>query len=199
MSKPCAYCKELGHHIKFCVSLKDKNRRKDSGTEPKPKLNAVITKIQAAVKPLKKNNIFRDLYSSSSDDEIEEGEIVEFDRHNRFGQFLKSEVISEAESVGLPRKQQGEVQGFSTQAVSLRETKEFRRENATNDSDSDSSSWKRRSTNNNTNVIYIPCVKKLEDDDQDENYPIYNYEPCPFLEKYKGMSWAEIEYYSESD
>jgi len=155
MSKPCAYCKELGHHIKFCVSLKDKNRRKDSVTEPNTKLNAVITKTQAAaVKPLKKNNIFRDLYSSSSDDEIEEGEIVEFDRHNRF---------------------------------------------ATNDSDSDSSSWKRRSTNNNTNVIYIPCVKKLEDDDQDENYPIYNYEPCPFLEKYKGMSWAEIEYYSESD
>ena len=46
------------------------------------------------------------------------------------GQFLKTEVISEAESVGLPRKQQGEVQGFSAQAVSLRETQEFRRENA---------------------------------------------------------------------
>ncbi len=90
--------------------------------------------------------MFVDLYSSSSDDEVEEGEIVEERR--------------------------------STHSLDNK--------------------WTRSGTRN----IYIPrAMEELEDTTSDEDYvpPVYNYESYIYLEKYKGMSWAEIEYYSDSD
>lgn len=156
MSKPCAYCKELGHHIRECTVLKEKNRRQEPVASSDHHLRKSPKKVEINLSKTK--NVFSDLYSSSSDEEIEEGEIVEVDRLTRY-------VTTESES----------------------------------DSDSMSSSesnWARKSTN--CKIIYIPCVKKQEEIDE-YVHPVYNYEPCPFLEKYNGMSWAEIEYYSEDE
>jgi hypothetical protein len=71
MNRPCAYCKELGHHIKACSLLAEKNRKQDTRT-----VKTVSRELPNTRKPEKKN-MFVDLYSSSSEDEVEEGEIVE--------------------------------------------------------------------------------------------------------------------------
>jgi len=77
MSRPCAYCKETGHHIRDCLELAEKNRRQamKSGA---PRPQCVEQKKPLAVFNRPKNT-FANLYSSS-DDETEEGEIVESDQ-----------------------------------------------------------------------------------------------------------------------
>ena len=69
----CAYCHNLGHHIRDCVELANKNRRRSSITKP----IAVAPLVKAQIVAPK--NVFSALcsYSSSSEDEEEEGEIVE--------------------------------------------------------------------------------------------------------------------------
>ena len=71
----CAYCHIVGHHIRNCVELANKNRRKRDTCLVPAKPTPAITK-QAIVAP---KNAFSALYSSSDDedDEVEEGEIVE--------------------------------------------------------------------------------------------------------------------------
>jgi|LauGreDrversion4_2_1035121.scaffolds.fasta_scaffold253683_2 hypothetical protein len=72
MDRPCAYCKELGHHIRFCGLLQGKAKRQDTTMyvvpNPTPVSKVVITTA---------SNRFASMYSSSSDDEVEDGEIVE--------------------------------------------------------------------------------------------------------------------------
>ena len=72
MDRPCAYCKEFGHHIRFCQLLEDKNYRQKSIYIPTPMPTP-------ARKVIVTSNRFANIYSSS-DDELEEGEIVEEDR-----------------------------------------------------------------------------------------------------------------------
>jgi hypothetical protein len=103
----CAYCKEVGHHIRQCAKLEEKNNRcpkksaKYSGLEEggirglsrenpsgSRRYNQQITVVIPCVsKPVLQkpysslcesgilHNVFADLYSS--DDDIEDGEIVE--------------------------------------------------------------------------------------------------------------------------
>ena len=75
--RPCAYCKEFGHHIRVCKLLEAKNLRKN------PRVSMVNPHIPP--NPATKNT-FADL---SSDDEIEDGEIVE-DR------ILRMSVVKDA-------------------------------------------------------------------------------------------------------
>ena len=72
----CAYCKEVGHHIRQCAKLEEKNNR-----YPK-KIQQITVVIPCVSKPVlqKPHNVFADLYSS--DDDIEDGEIVEDDLHS---------------------------------------------------------------------------------------------------------------------
>ena len=67
---PCAYCKQPGHHIRYCKLLEDKNR-----TVAKSRMQP--TKPQKTSNPspdFSTKNKYAELYSS---DEVEEGEIVE--------------------------------------------------------------------------------------------------------------------------
>ena len=75
MNRPCAYCKELGHHIKVCSLLAEKNRKQDTRTVKT--VSGSFSRETTGEFP--KKNMFVDLYSSSSEDEVEveEGEIVE--------------------------------------------------------------------------------------------------------------------------
>ena len=69
----CAYCHNLGHHIRDCVELANKNRRRSSPAITKPIAVAPLVKAQI-VAP---KNVFSALCCYSSSDEEEEGEIVE--------------------------------------------------------------------------------------------------------------------------
>ena len=72
MERPCAYCKEFGHHIRYCSVLKNKNKIQESravrSIVPTPVRKVVVV-----------TNMFASIYNSS-DDEVEDGEIVEEDR-----------------------------------------------------------------------------------------------------------------------
>ena len=73
-SRACAYCHNLGHHIRDCVELQNKNRRRQQEATPaKPIAAAPLVKAQI-VAP---KNVFSALCCYSSSDEEEEGEIVE--------------------------------------------------------------------------------------------------------------------------
>jgi len=85
MQRPCAYCKIQGHHIRDCEERKAAEERKRNSAQPASSQNwqtvrSAATTPKYVPPPLRKvetvNNKFANLYSSS-DDEIEEGEIVE--------------------------------------------------------------------------------------------------------------------------
>lgn len=87
MQTPCAYCKEIGHHIRYCNVLADKNRSQKS-----PIVVVVNeTKVIVNNKTQTATNKFAQLYSSD-EEEIEEGEIVE-DISVRFAS-LNSDISS---------------------------------------------------------------------------------------------------------
>ena len=71
MERPCAYCKEFGHHIRYCSVLKNKNKIQDARA-----MRIVPTPVR---KVIVKTNMFATIYNSS-DDEIEDGEVFEEDR-----------------------------------------------------------------------------------------------------------------------
>ena len=72
MDRPCAYCKEFGHHIRYCSLLDDKKHHQ--------KMNSVHVMVPTPVnRVIVTSNMFATIYSSS-DDEVEDGEIVEEDR-----------------------------------------------------------------------------------------------------------------------
>lgn len=86
----CAYCKEVGHHIRQCAKLEEKNTRYSK------KNHQITVVIPSVSKPVSQNphNVFADLYSSS-DDDIEDGEIVE----ERSAPFrLRSSIGSDSDS-----------------------------------------------------------------------------------------------------
>ena len=97
MSRPCAYCKELGHHIKFCRLLEEKNRLKQ--VAPKKSSQPVSApSTSRKPDPSLKKNMFVNLYSSS-DDEVEDGEIVEdVQIHTSDSESSISSVLSMSEN-----------------------------------------------------------------------------------------------------
>jgi len=102
MERPCAYCKEFGHHIRACKLLEAKNRRQQSAVTPtfKQVLPSVI-KVSISAKPSTKNT-FAELYSS--DDEVEEGEIVEEHRPKRMAVVSVLEPSCEPPTPPPPQK-----------------------------------------------------------------------------------------------
>lgn len=74
MSRPCAYCKEIGHHIRDCRELAEKNRRQAMKKNAPPRLEHKQAQTRPNLIKINKS-IFANLYSSS-DDELEEGEII---------------------------------------------------------------------------------------------------------------------------
>lgn len=155
MSRPCAYCKTPGHHIRDCSELAEKNRRQEMKKSITAKTETIKIPIPSHNKHPK--NAFANLYSSS-DDEIEEGEIIE--THSDEGSLSSS--------------------------------------NSDN-------AWNRSGLKS----IYIPtptCDKTStslknnpEDEEEEDDRPEYVYVhiPCDITLKYKGWSWADIEYDTE--
>ena len=77
MSRPCAYCNEMGHHIRYCRELANKNRRqamKTTAPPPPPPHKRVEQKKEIKPTPVRiRTSIYANLYLPS-DDETEEGE-----------------------------------------------------------------------------------------------------------------------------
>ena len=73
MQRPCAYCKENGHHIRDCALLAAKNNR--MGKQPESR-NCNVQVPKCVVPKPKSMNMYANL-CDSSDDEVEEGEVVE--------------------------------------------------------------------------------------------------------------------------
>ena len=177
MQKPCAYCKEFGHHIRACGVLELKNRRQQY-----PALNRYtppsIVKVSITNSfPVRTNfekptkNTFAELYSSS-DDEVEEGEIVEEDRPHRLRVAIVSDSDSDSDSTcSLPPP-----------------PPPSRSDNG----------WKR----SGTIVVKIPMVvvenKRYEQPEVEEELSEETLAEIArfsaFMQKLRGRSWADIEY-----
>jgi len=170
MQRPCAYCKEFGHHIRACELLEAKNRRqqvqvpiaKPQVPIAKPQVPPSIIKVSIVTKPAAKNT-FAELYSS--DDEVEEGEIVEERRPNKIAVVSDSETSCEPPPPSPPPQ------------------------------------W----TRSGIKGIQIPrCQPIVESDSEDEgpgcDYGALAYslsEMAKYMEKFRGRSWADIEYDSD--
>lgn len=170
MQRPCAYCKELGHHIRMCELLEAKNRRQVPMAKPqvhtaKPQVPQSIIKVSITPKYVAKNT-FAELYSS--DDEVEEGEIVEERRPNRIA------VVSDSESSCEPPPPPPKCD----------------------------STW----TRSGIKVVQLPrCDPVAVDGDSEDEGPGCDYEAlaaslaemASYMEKFRGRSWADIEYDSD--
>ena len=102
MQIPCAYCKEFGHHIRFCSILEAKNRNQQYPASNAHIPSSIIKVSITGSFPFRTTtakqakNIFAELYSS--DGEVEEGEIVEEDRVRPSRFAVVSDYYSESES-----------------------------------------------------------------------------------------------------
>ena len=161
MQRPCAYCKEFGHHIRECELLEAKNRRQPALLE-KSYVPPSIIKVSITPKPVAKNT-FAELYSS--DDEVEEGEIMEERRPNKIA------VVSDSENSCEPPPPP------PTQ-------------------------W----TRSGIKVVQLPrCQPVIVESDSDDeghgcDYGALAYslsEMAKCMEKFRGRSWADIEYDSD--
>jgi hypothetical protein len=144
----CSYCKGP-HHIRYCSILKEKNNRSSKFSAATV---AEVRVVERKVAPQIVQNTFIDLYSSSDDDEIEEGEIVEENRKAR-----REPVVEEKWTrSGI----------FVANAAPLTEPN-----------------------------------KIDEEEDLDPMRPLVNFDPESFTyyNKYKGMSWVDIEYEDDDE
>jgi hypothetical protein len=114
MQRPCAYCKISGHHIRDCEERKASEERKRNSITATAKpitetqdwhtVRKTATSNNYVPPPLRKvetvKNSFANLYSSS-DDELEEGEIAE-DRPYRAPAVSDTESETESECSFTP-------------------------------------------------------------------------------------------------
>jgi hypothetical protein len=181
MQIPCAYCKELGHHIRFCSILEAKNRNQQypaSNTHiPSSIIKVSITSsfpVRTTIAKQAKNT-FAELYSS--DDEVEEGEIVEEDRVRPSRVAIVSDYYSESSCEPPPPPP------------------------SKNDS-----AW----TRSGIAVVQIPrCNPVVDSNSDNEEKPYANKTEMTaetiaelakfsaYMEKIRGRSWVDIEYDSD--
>lgn len=201
MQRPCAYCKLAGHHIRDCEERKTTEERKRNSTfKPQPIIASVerdwhtvrtgpTTTPKYVVPSLRKVETVKNLYAnlySSSDDELEEGEIVEEDRHTRVTPFSIKDTQSMAHSSHASASLEGGV---------LNEN------------------WCKIATAPEPVVAHVPCWNRsgvkgvvintpagLSSSDDDSG-PECDYvvlaegmaKLADYVAKFKGMSWADIE------
>ena len=115
MQRPCAYCKIAGHHIRDCEERKaTEERKRVSVVAKQPTTSQDWRKVAVTTTPKyapptllrkveKVNNSFANLYSSS-EDELEEGEVAEEScaRPRRVVSVSDSDSESESESSSEP-------------------------------------------------------------------------------------------------
>jgi hypothetical protein len=149
----------LGHHIRSCKKLEEKNRCNKVRENPVCRIRVDIPSVSKPVAS-KPQNSFASLYSS--DDEVEEGEIVE-DRTERISHISASDSESAAAS-GVEKE------------------------------------W----TRSGVKGVHIKMVDTSSSSSDDENL-VCDYEAMAeslaalsaYVDKFRGRSWADIEYDSE--
>ena len=144
MSRPCSHCNKMGHHVRNCSALVEKNRHnaiKYARTTAEPKKTQIVSKKQTSYNS---KNTFANLYDSS-DDELKEGEIA------------KSPLNSDT------------------------------------DSSNSTENWNRSGMKN---AFVQPVMENYNSKFYEEKE--YIYEPCNITLKYKGWSWVDIEYDTDS-
>lgn len=191
MQTPCAYCKEIGHHIRYCNVLADKNRRQTQSPIVVVNETKVINnKPKLVTKPV--TNKFAQLYSSD-EEEVEEGEIVE-DLSVRFASCdfnSGSDSDYSCENGTIPERGHNGSERFGIGRFSGETTQEVRIENENR--------WNRSGVKG----VFIPQVRIEQREEECEpcyyksNFEYYNIpggeEILMYIEKMRGMSWADIE------
>lgn len=191
MQRACAYCKIHGHHIRDCEERKEAEERKRSSASYKQSQTADASQRWQTVRPaattpkyvpptLRKvetvKNQFANLYSSS-DDEIEEGEIVE--EHVRVRPAIISVSDSDNDSIGFT------VEGCKSENVfsSSHQQQDLK--------------WNRSGIKG----VFVPqCSHTSESSSDDEEEGECDYAALAegmtfmseFVAKYKGMSWVDL-------
>jgi len=157
MQIPCAYCKELGHHIRNCAKLEEKNRCNKMREK-----NTIQVKVVIPSAPkYKQQNLFADLYHSS-DDEVEDGEIVE-DRSHRFSRLSICDSDSESKVESVVEKEWTR-SGIKGVVIPVSNTTNY----SSSDNDCD----------------YERITKSLA-------------AMSAYVDKFRGRSWADIEFDSD--
>ena len=175
MQRPCAYCKENGHHIRNCAILAEKNSR--MGKQPVSMNCTVQVQVPKCVapKPASKN-MYANL-CDSSDDEVEEGEIVE-DRESRPTRFV---VVSDSSD------------DSSCEPIQTTDT-------------TNCNKWA-RSGIKVVQIARVQTVAVVSESDDEVEGPEVDYEALAasmaeisaYFAKFRGRSWADIEYDSDLD
>jgi len=194
MLRPCAYCKELGHHIRVCPVLEEKNRREQTDFVPKKQYQPAVHVKNA--EPAKSKNPFDNLYSSS-DDEIEEGEIVEFHSDSESSKSSTNSFNRRHSSYASIRRSDGD--RFARESAFADYSQSGCRSTFTQNPVISTTHSENKWGRSGIKAVHVPIVESEKTPVlDDETYPEYVYEPSEIWLKYRGWSWVDIEYDSDN-